>query len=173
MCRAIKAQVVLGGVIAHDGPLEGVGKSDALLLALDGEADVVGQGDEEGFVQRNGDLGLDIFNQILGQLQVFQRDLFHQLPLFGLALHAVGFFKQSGIDAFAGLALKAQTLAGDDHLIALVIYHAQDIVVDDFFDAQAPHPSAKKETNLEGTFLCRPQYTGTNPDEVGQAQQTL
>ena len=161
--QAVLAQVVLRGVVAHDRPLQGVGELDPLLLALQGEADVVGQRDEEGFIEGRGDLCFDVFDQALGQLQVLYGDLpaqLPQLPLPGLPLHAVGLFKQHRVDALPDLALEADALAGDDHLPALLVHHAEKIVIDDFFDTHNAHPLSPCQKNRTNPVLYAPRGSG-------------
>ena len=78
--QAMLAQVVFRGIVTHNVAFKGIGKLHTLLFALDGEADVVRQGNEQGLVERRGNLALDIFDQVLCQLQVFNWDLFAQFP---------------------------------------------------------------------------------------------
>ena len=65
------------------------------------------------------------------------RDLFqkfYQLLLHGRAGHAVAALHGFGLDFIAWLNTKAQTAPGDDQLTARGVHHAQNIVVDRFFD---------------------------------------
>ena len=107
---------------------------------------MVRQGDEQGLVQGDGQLGFDVLDQILGEPQVLNGNLLAQLPelpLLRLALHAIGLLELGGVHPLPDLPLKAQALSSDDHLSALVVHHAEDVVVDDFFDPHPPPPSKK------------------------------
>lgn len=143
--------------------LQRVSELQSLRFALDGEADVVGQRDEQRFVQRLRNLLLDVVNQLLRQAQVFERNLGYQLAKLSLpvpAPHTVAFLHLRVVDELAGLSLKAQALAGDDQLVVIVVNDAEDIVIDDPFDAQCPHlpkkqgnqpypsPAARRRTEL-------------------------
>ena len=137
--EAVLAEMIFRGIVAHHGAAERILKFNSLFFALDGKADVVCQRDEQGLVERLLDLAFDVVDQILRQPQMLNRNLLYQFAQFfllGLAFHAIGLFHQVGIDKLAGPALEAESLAGYDHLVALLIYRAEDIVVDYFFD---PH----------------------------------
>ena len=137
--QAVLAQMVLRGVVTHDGAFQGIAELRALGLAQDGKADVVGQGDEQGFIELLGDLRLDVLDQAFRQGQVFNGDLFHQFPelsLSGLFFHAVGAFHSFGIHCLSPVALKTDPPSGDDQLVARFVHHAQDVIIDDLFD---PH----------------------------------
>ena len=87
---------------------------------------------------------------LAGKPGVCLGDLLAELPelsLFRLALHVVGLFKQGRVHPLADLPLEAQPPAGDNHLAAPVVHHAEDVVVDDLFDAQILRPPPKKQTN--------------------------
>ena len=140
--QASLAQMILGGVIAEDAAGQRVLELNSLGLALDGKADVIGQGDEEGFVEGLADFGADGLDHLFGQVEMFQRNLFHQFPqpaLTGLVLHPVDFFHAPGVHELAHLPAEPQAPAGDNALVSLFVDDAQDVVVDDFFDA---HPAA-------------------------------
>ena len=65
------------------------------------------------------------------------RDLFqkfHQLLLHGRAGHAVAALHGFSLNFIARLNTKAQTASGDDQLTARGVHHAQNVVVDRFFD---------------------------------------
>ena len=87
-------------------------------------------------------LGADHPDHLLGEVEVLQRDLLHQLPqaaLAGFVLHPVDLFHPGGVHKLAHLAAKAQPPAGDDALMPFFVDDAQNVVVDDFFD---PHSAA-------------------------------
>ena len=74
-----------------------IAELNTLSFPENGEADVVGHGDQQRFVQFLGNLGLDVFDQAIGQIQMLNRNLFHKFPqlsLTGFFLHAVSAFDQ-------------------------------------------------------------------------------
>ena len=145
--QALLAQPELRGVVGHDGVLQGIGKLHTGVFPLDGEADVVRQGDQEGFVELLGDLFLDLGDQLLGQGQVLGGDLLHQLPealLSALVLHAVAALDAALVDALAPVAPEADAPAGDDPLAAVAVHNAQDVVIDDLLDLHGCSPPEKK-----------------------------
>ena len=134
--KALHTKAILFRVEFPNGSHQRVGKANPLLTALDGKADVVGQRDEQAFVQRVVHPAADHCHQLIGEQQMLIRDLFqkfHQLLLHGRAGHAVAALHGFSLDFIARLNAKAQTAPGDDPLTARGVYHAQN-VVDRFFD---------------------------------------
>ncbi len=72
---------------------------------------------------------------------------FPQLALSGLVFHVIGLFKESRVYPFPNLPLEAQALSGDDHFASLIVHYAENIVVDDLFDAQILCLLSKKQTS--------------------------
>ena len=146
LAQALPSQTVLRRVVAHHRAAQRVLKGDALLLAADGKADVVRHGDEQRFIQRLVQLLPDEGNQLLGEGQMLQRDLLHQLPqppLTAAVHHAVDLLHKAFVHTLAGAPLVAQPAPGGDELRAVLVHRADDIVVDDFFDPQLPRPHKK------------------------------
>ena len=48
--EAVLSQMIFRGIIAHDRALQGIAEHHPLLLALDGKADMIRQGDQQGLV---------------------------------------------------------------------------------------------------------------------------
>ena len=135
--KALHTKAILFRVEFPNGSHQRVGKVNPLLAALDGKADVVGQRDEQAFVQRVFQPLPDGFYQLIGKQQMLIGDLFqkfHQLLLHGRAGHAVAVLHGFGLDFIARLSAKAQPAPGDNQLTARGVHHAQDVVVDRFFD---------------------------------------
>ena len=109
-----------------------------LYLLRSGEyMPIRGQRDEQAFVQRVVHPAADHCHQLIGEQQMLIRDLFqkfHQLLLHGRAGHAVAALHGFGLDFIARLSAKAQPAPGDDQLTARGVHHAQDVVVDRFFN---------------------------------------
>ena len=137
--QAVQSQLVFRRVVAHNGPLQGIAEGHTLGFAQNGEADVVRQGDQQGFVQLLGNLGFDMADQVLRQIQVLHRNLFHQLlepSLHGLFLHAVDALHRGRIKELPPVALESNAPSGNDQLISLFVYGAQNVIVYDLLD---PH----------------------------------
>ena len=141
--QTMLSQMILRGVVAHDGAFQGIAELYAVGFALDGKADMVSQSDQQGFVELLGDLGLDMCDQGFRQFQMLHGDLFHQFPelsLLGLLLHAVGAFDGLRVNKFTPVPSETDATACDDQLIALFINNTQDIIIDEFFDPHRPRP---------------------------------
>ena len=135
--QTVHAKAVLLRVELPDRCHERVGEADALLAALDGKADVVGQRDEQALVQRVVHPAADHCHQLVGEQQMLIGDLFqqlHQLLLHGRAGHAVAALHLFGVQLVPRLCAKAQPAPGNDQLAAGGVHHPQDVVVDWFFD---------------------------------------
>ena len=135
--QTVHAKTVLLRIELPDRCHERVGEADALLTALDGKTDMVGQRDEHALVQRVIHPAADHLHQLVGEQQMLIGDLFqqlHQLLLHGRAGHAVAALHLSGVQLVPRLCAKAQPAPGDDQLAAGGVHHPQDVVVDRFFD---------------------------------------
>ena len=108
--QTVHAKAVLLRIEFPDRCHERVREANALLTALDGKADVVGQRDEQAFVQRVVHPAADHCHQLVGEQQMLIRDLFqkfHQLLLHGRAGHAVAVLHGFSLDFIARLSAKA------------------------------------------------------------------
>ena len=108
--KALHTKAILFRVKFPNGSHQRVGKANPLLAALDGKADVVGQRDEQAFVQRVVHPTADHCHQLIGKQQMLIGDLFqkfHQLLLHGRAGHAVAVLHGFGLDFIARLSAKA------------------------------------------------------------------
>ena len=115
--KALHAKVILFRVEFPNGSHQRVRKANSLFAALDGKADVVGQRDEQAFIQGVFQPLPDGFYQLIGEQQMLIRDpfqKFHQLLLYGRAGHAVAALRGFSLDFIARLYTKAQTTPGDD-----------------------------------------------------------
>jgi hypothetical protein len=115
--KALHAKVILFRVEFPNGSHQRVRKANTLFAALDGKADVVGQRDEQAFIQGVFQPLPDGFYQLIGEQQMLIRDpfqKFHQLLLYGRAGHAVAALRGFSLDFIARLYTKAQTTPGDD-----------------------------------------------------------
>ena len=141
--QAMLAQMVLRGIVTHNGTLQGIAELHTVSFAFDGKADMVCQGDQQGFVELLRDLGFDIFDQGFCQSQMLHRDLFHQLPqlpLFCFFLHAVGALDALGIDELTPVPPETNAAAGDDQLVTLLVNDTQNIIIDELLDPHPPRP---------------------------------
>ena len=167
--QALLAQPELRGVVGHDGVLQGIGELHTGVLSLDGEADVVRQGDQEGFVELLGELLLDLGDQLLGQGQVLGGDLLHQLPealLSALVLHSVSALDAALVDVLAPVASEADAPADDDPLAAAAVHNAQDVVVDDLLDLHGCSPPEKDKMGKKRTSSIRYRLHGRHEIEL-------
>ena len=138
---AVLSQMVLGRIIAHDRFFERIRELDAVLLALDREADMVGERDEQRLIERLRQHFLKVPDHLLGQLQVLDRDLldqFAQLALFALLLHAVNALNAGRVDGLSAVTPEADAPSGHDQLVSAFVHGRKDIIVDDLLDSHTP-----------------------------------
>ena len=167
--QTLLTQLEFRGIVGHDGALQGIAELHTGVFALNGEADVVRQGDQEGFVELLGELLLDLGDQLLGQGQVLRGDLLHQLPealLSALVLHAVSALDAALVDVLAPVASEADAPAGDDPLAAAAVHNAQDVVVDDLLDLHGCSPPEKDKMGKKRTSSIRYRLHGRHEIEL-------
>ena len=167
--QALLTQLEFCGVVGHDGALQGIAELHTGVFALNGEADVVRQGDQEGLVELLGDLLLDVGDQLLGQGQMVRGDLFHQFPealLSTLVLHAVAALDNAVIDGLSPVTAEADTAPGNDPLAAVAVYNAQNVVIDDLLDFHGCSPPEKDKMGKKRTSSIRYHLHGRHEIEL-------